>query len=1415
MADLYLRNPQTGEVEVFDEADAQAAANAGYAEVTPEQYQQARQSEARALGPDRAVAAGLLTAPDDYDATSAFAEKVFSGLTFGQGEGLDTPEARARGARFQTEHPGLAMAGEFAGQLPYTAAAGVAGNALRGAVAGAGLLTRGAALGADLALGSAVGGAQIEGEQARLAAENFSFTDAALAGVTTEVLGRSAAWGIAKGVGGARNLMARAEREAVAGDAARSLERGGWVNDYRVAAHAEAYHDELADLAAKDLDTLETSFEEVSRQDLKRGRIQKSVVDNPAVQHGINVQALEDLKGLRTALSDELGSAGAGPAQRLAKHLDARIAELEAAPKGRKLWRSLDENRQALQEYRQDLYQAYDSNPGSAWLSRDGLAAIDRAEEATRNALLREDAWGEAAARMQREYNTPFHEKWFPARQTVLKELHFSTGKDARGFPIFRGEPGKVRKFLTSLTGTSPDTHRARELFTEYLDGAVSVAKAGERDAPAAARRVEEAARRLRKALANAQAVTGAAERTARRTAVVDAGAGVAAAVGGAAAFGPAGLVAGPVARGFHLAEWLGRASRKLGVFSGDQLSMAKLLDEGALAPVTEGARVAERLADDVLDGVPGPFRPSGAPPAPGGPIAPSPVRGVGVAEAARRDTYAGVGQARRAAADRPAGAEALQPLPRPRDVGTAEPLRHADEAPTILPGARTRTAAPEGEGAISGAAAGFERSEATPSMLREAREGLEERGGSESPSFVDDTPPPSYLETGLEGKPTLPQPVRSGTFAHGESVMAQGRAARAAEASRLQALTEGEFADVVQGLRASGDPEAQSMAEALWSKKDVLLGAGLVVGGTYAAEREKQEGFVGAGIGAAALLFGKRAPGKWLEAANPKIGAAVQGLERLGFDTHPPHVKMLERTFGERVPTPEQLAKLVPLDVLEGLAPRGQKPRMFNVSGAMAWECEGVSTVHPEWDFEAPTWKIGRTFERGPDGLTVHHDYFYIRDDLQAGGAGAKVLKSQMEAYRDLGVNQVRVSCDEVGKYFWPSIGFDHPDPKVVQRAVNAYQDWVVQNKLQLPSAVAAEAKTIRSLPRLAQAEFGKDFLLAKKGEWNMGLELKLDDADPRYHLMKLRLGLDDVTPAASRGGGGELAAGAALGGLALVGQLEGEADPNRSAGAEGAPAAAAAAPLAGLALFGRRATALKGARQRLVADVAKRLFTATAAPTARVVTRLAYSRSELAKRQQEFQAFRDNPQSLVDRVAEGFREVPPEQSADVNAGVFKTASFLQTKLPQARKSPVALRETPVSAEHLIKYARYEQAALAPREALLDAAHTGHLSTELLETLKELYPDLLAETRVAAYLSVREDGPPPSVQQRLAYSQLFDGHGEMADPAFSIEVARTSAYAYEQAPAQTKPTGGGGGGGGASAIAETTARPAGLARLG
>ena len=143
-----------------------------------------------------------------------------------------------------------------------------------------------------------------------------------------------------------------------------------------------------------------------------------------------------------------------------------------------------------------------------------------------------------------------------------------------------------------------------------------------------------------------------------------------------------------------------------------------------------------------------------------------------------------------------------------------------------------------------------------------------------------------------------------------------------------------------------------------------------------------------------------------------------------------------------------------------------------------------------------------------------------------------------------------------------------------------------------------------------------------------------------------------------------------------------------------------------------------------------------------------------------------------------------------------------------------MSMRELPVSTEQLVKYARYEDAALRPRDAWADAAARGHISPELLETTEALHPDLLAEIRVAAYMTVRDEGPPVSVQGRLQYAALFDGEGSFADPAMGKDVATMAALAYEQ-QVPTKSGGGPTSSGNVSHVAAAVQAPAGLARLG
>lgn len=1399
MAEIYARKPD-GSVVAIDEADQQAAANAGYTALAPDELAQVQHQQVQQMGQGEAVTRGLVQARPDYDVSQGFSDAVKSALTFGQADSLQTPESRAIGQRFREEHPWLNVAATTLGSVPALAATGGISGALGAAAEGAGAVAEVGAQAAGFALPAAAMGAQIEGEDARLAARDFSWTNAAVSGAAAETLGRSAHWVLSRALGGTRNVLASAAQNAVADDTERAVSKGGWVGDYRVAQHAEDYHNQLATLGADDLDKLESSFNEVSRQDKKRARIQNAVIDNQAVQQPIAIEQSESLQRLRSNLASELEDNPSGPAKRLARQLDDRIAQLDANPRGKNLWRQLDENRQALQEYRQDLHQAYDTT-GSAWLSREGLKALDDAASSARDVLLREDAWGEQAAAMQREYNTPFYSQWFPARREVLRDLYFATGKDARGFTEYRGDPQKMLNLLKQ-PAENADRRRIRELFSQYLDGAQAVAQAGAQDSPGASRDALEAIRRLRRGLAAGEAVTQAAANTERRAGFIDVAGLVGGAAAGAATGGPAlGVAMGAAGRTVRLGHWLSRASRSLGLFAGQPIDFAGFLAKDALAPTEAdaGRAVSEQLLNDLAES-PFPVAPSVRPPPPE-PVGTTRIRGVGTTPETP-EALPGIGaqEPRRGTVERPAGAYAMEPMPRPISV-RGEGI---EPTPAPTPAGPGGTLRPGRETLPPGEPSG-------PSTPPEPGPGgtmrpsiSEDETATMPPSAMPSEPGTSYVEPDISNevaglKPTHQAPFRTEGMAWDTSVMGPGANARAAEARRLEALTSGEFANVLDSLKAmdARTPEGESMAETLEKAEPELRKSGFI-----SDEPPPESG---------TRSSDWRSPSAPFDTFNPPATMPPPAVEQarnivadLGYKvTGDAHVGTSE-VFG-KVVTPEEWQKLVPLDVLSELGTPAKQQMDFLDEGfdraskkhVIIASAEGPETeVGPhtiqradgtvEQDpggYTAPTWKIMRSYARNADGeLEVHHDYFYLRADMQGTGIGARVLKSQFEQYVKMGVKKVEVSCDDVGKYFWPSLGFDATSDRV-QAALDAYRGFVVRKGYQTAEEVAAATKLVRSLPSLAQTEYGKEFLLTVNGRWNMGLTLKIDESNPFWHLARQRLGIDGGTSELRKAGGLALAA---LGGW-IDGRPDGQTDKASTAGMSGGAAATGALGLA--ALFGSRAALMQLARTRLVSDVAKQLFSSMAMPAARVAARsvvAAYTRADLARRQQDFQSWAENPNELVNRVAEGFREAPPEHFPDIAQGIYKTANFLKERLPSATKlNAVSLRDIPISREAAQKYAKYERAALNPRDALREAGQSGHISPELMETLEELYPDMLAELRVNAYQTVREDGPPPTVQARLSYARLFGGDGAFADPAMSETVAQMAALAYNSAPAQ------------------------------
>jgi hypothetical protein len=210
-------------------------------------------------------------------------------------------------------------------------------------------------------------------------------------------------------------------------------------------------------------------------------------------------------------------------------------------------------------------------------------------------------------------------------------------------------------------------------------------------------------------------------------------------------------------------------------------------------------------------------------------------------------------------------------------------------------------------------------------------------------------------------------------------------------------------------------------------------------------------------------------------------------------------------------------------------------------------------------------------------------------------------------------------------------------------------------------------------------------------------------------------------------------------------------------------------------------------GVRARAAKDVARRIFAAGIRPTLTTTSRVAAARQLVEDRRKQFANWEMDPTELLERVEEGFSTMDPHGQSEAMRGTFAAATFLKSKLPRSvMMSSMSVSKLPISSDAMRKYARYEQAALDPRGALKDAAAQKRFSPELIETLETLYPDLLVEVRLHAYEAVQEGGGRGlSIQQQIAYAQLFGGDGTMANWAMSPQVAQAAQQAFAQTEAQ------------------------------
>jgi GNAT superfamily N-acetyltransferase len=148
------------------------------------------------------------------------------------------------------------------------------------------------------------------------------------------------------------------------------------------------------------------------------------------------------------------------------------------------------------------------------------------------------------------------------------------------------------------------------------------------------------------------------------------------------------------------------------------------------------------------------------------------------------------------------------------------------------------------------------------------------------------------------------------------------------------------------------------------------------------------------------------------------------------------------------------------------------------------------------------PNTTMSRIITRDARGiLSVKHESFFMDARAQGHGIGKQVLRSQVSAYQRLGFDKITLNSAEVGRYYWPKLGFNNTEIMPAMR--DRLSRWLQANNL--PVRIAEKMQTMRdiAISQVGERKIGKEFLLAKDnpGLW---LELKLKDKNAQAILSR-----------------------------------------------------------------------------------------------------------------------------------------------------------------------------------------------------------------------------------------------------------------------------------------------------------------------
>lgn len=154
---------------------------------------------------------------------------------------------------------------------------------------------------------------------------------------------------------------------------------------------------------------------------------------------------------------------------------------------------------------------------------------------------------------------------------------------------------------------------------------------------------------------------------------------------------------------------------------------------------------------------------------------------------------------------------------------------------------------------------------------------------------------------------------------------------------------------------------------------------------------------------------------------------------------------------------------------------------------------------------------EVTRKFkDEGSKGTTAYNAYFILSDEMKNQGTGRKILRTQVNTYRELGVKEITLSAAWDGQYVWPRAGYELQSPGRIEVYKQELRTFLKDR--QLLEGMAGQVDKVESIHELAILKakdgtpVGKNFLIRRGNHGGdlLHLQVKLQDGDPGFEIMR-----------------------------------------------------------------------------------------------------------------------------------------------------------------------------------------------------------------------------------------------------------------------------------------------------------------------